>query len=375
MDQDLAKAQASPRRPTSRARPSRIGTSSRHPVAQRRGAGVQGGLRGDRPQGRAAEREPVQLHQLLHRPQGLGLGRRVRHDELRRLRRPGGALQDDGGQGRLAELQRLGRPRRGRRRSKRRAARPTTTKRAEYVVDAQKIITDQLVWIPMVAANNVLIMNKKVTGAPATFVVHVRAVGRLPRRRVTLTADRTSTREVRKVLRFLAQAAGDARRHAARRELRDLRGAVPGARQPDRGAHRRPYRTSRGHGPARGALPPQRAVPRALLDLAHRGAARRPRRVDPAAPEGQHAHRRSASASRSSSSLLTAAIIIIVGVGLGILGALRPRLGRRRRRCSSRPCRRRCPRSPPPSSCSSSSACTLGWFPVLGTGDGLRSTS
>jgi peptide/nickel transport system substrate-binding protein len=44
------------------------------------------------------------------------------------------------------------------------------TKRAQYVLDAQKIITDQLVWFPMVAANNVLIMNKKVTGAPATFV-------------------------------------------------------------------------------------------------------------------------------------------------------------------------------------------------------------
>jgi len=44
------------------------------------------------------------------------------------------------------------------------------TKRAQDVLDAQKIITDQLVWFPLVAANNVLIMNKKVTGAPATFV-------------------------------------------------------------------------------------------------------------------------------------------------------------------------------------------------------------
>jgi peptide/nickel transport system substrate-binding protein len=44
------------------------------------------------------------------------------------------------------------------------------TKRAEDVIQAQKIITDQLVWFPFVAPNNVLIMNKKVTGAPATFV-------------------------------------------------------------------------------------------------------------------------------------------------------------------------------------------------------------
>ena len=42
-------------------------------------------------------------------------------------------------------------------------------KRAEYVVAAQKIITEQLVWIPLVEPNNVVIMNKAVTGAPATF--------------------------------------------------------------------------------------------------------------------------------------------------------------------------------------------------------------
>lgn len=44
------------------------------------------------------------------------------------------------------------------------------TKRAEYVITAQKQITEDLVWFPMVAANNVLVMNKSVTGAPATFV-------------------------------------------------------------------------------------------------------------------------------------------------------------------------------------------------------------
>jgi peptide/nickel transport system substrate-binding protein len=44
-----------------------------------------------------------------------------------------------------------------------------TTKRAQDVVAAQKIITDQQVWIPIVASNTVLIMNKSVTGAPSTF--------------------------------------------------------------------------------------------------------------------------------------------------------------------------------------------------------------
>jgi peptide/nickel transport system substrate-binding protein len=42
-------------------------------------------------------------------------------------------------------------------------------KRAEDVVAAQQIITQQQVWIPLVAPSNVVIMNKAVTGAPATF--------------------------------------------------------------------------------------------------------------------------------------------------------------------------------------------------------------
>ena len=42
-------------------------------------------------------------------------------------------------------------------------------KRAQDVIAAQKIITDQLVWIPLVAPNTILVMNKKVTGPPATF--------------------------------------------------------------------------------------------------------------------------------------------------------------------------------------------------------------
>jgi peptide/nickel transport system substrate-binding protein len=42
-------------------------------------------------------------------------------------------------------------------------------KRAQDVIAAQKIITDELVWIPLVAPNTVLVMNKKVTGPPSTF--------------------------------------------------------------------------------------------------------------------------------------------------------------------------------------------------------------
>ena len=43
------------------------------------------------------------------------------------------------------------------------------TKRAQDVIAAQKIITDELVWIPLVAPNTILVMNKKVTGPPSTF--------------------------------------------------------------------------------------------------------------------------------------------------------------------------------------------------------------
>ncbi len=43
------------------------------------------------------------------------------------------------------------------------------TKRAQDVIEAQKIITEQLVWIPLVAPNTVLVMDKKVTGPPSTF--------------------------------------------------------------------------------------------------------------------------------------------------------------------------------------------------------------
>lgn len=42
------------------------------------------------------------------------------------------------------------------------------TKRAQDVVDAQKLITSDAPWIPMVLPNTVLVMNKKFTGVPAT---------------------------------------------------------------------------------------------------------------------------------------------------------------------------------------------------------------
>jgi len=42
-------------------------------------------------------------------------------------------------------------------------------KRAQDVIAAQKTITGELAWIPLVAPNTVLVMNKKVTGPPSTF--------------------------------------------------------------------------------------------------------------------------------------------------------------------------------------------------------------
>jgi peptide/nickel transport system substrate-binding protein len=46
---------------------------------------------------------------------------------------------------------------------------PDDTKRAEKVVELQKIITDEMLWVPLVAPTNVLVMNKSITGAPSTF--------------------------------------------------------------------------------------------------------------------------------------------------------------------------------------------------------------
>ncbi len=48
-------------------------------------------------------------------------------------------------------------------------AEPDAAKRAQHVVDAQKIITEQMVWIPTASPNTVLVMHKGLTGAPATF--------------------------------------------------------------------------------------------------------------------------------------------------------------------------------------------------------------
>ncbi len=46
---------------------------------------------------------------------------------------------------------------------------PDDTKRAEKVVELQTLITDEMLWVPLVAPTNVLIMNKDITGAPSTF--------------------------------------------------------------------------------------------------------------------------------------------------------------------------------------------------------------
>lgn len=46
---------------------------------------------------------------------------------------------------------------------------PDDAKRAEKVVELQTLITDEMLWVPLVAPTNVLIMNKDLTGAPSTF--------------------------------------------------------------------------------------------------------------------------------------------------------------------------------------------------------------
>ncbi len=43
------------------------------------------------------------------------------------------------------------------------------TKRAELVVQLQTMITDEMLWIPIVAPTTTLVMNAELTGAPATF--------------------------------------------------------------------------------------------------------------------------------------------------------------------------------------------------------------
>jgi peptide/nickel transport system substrate-binding protein len=47
---------------------------------------------------------------------------------------------------------------------------PDDTKRAEHIVAAQKLITEDVVWIPMTVPDTVLVMNKAITGAPTSFV-------------------------------------------------------------------------------------------------------------------------------------------------------------------------------------------------------------
>ena len=69
-------------------------------------------------------------------------------------------------------------------------------------------------------------MNKSVTGAPASFQYMFGPWAVVPRRQPDGTEDH---REVRRVLSFVAKRLAMLVVHAARRELRDLRGALPGA--------------------------------------------------------------------------------------------------------------------------------------------------
>ncbi len=46
---------------------------------------------------------------------------------------------------------------------------PDDAKRAQHVVDAQKLVTEDVAWIAMSSPDTVLVMNKAITGAPASF--------------------------------------------------------------------------------------------------------------------------------------------------------------------------------------------------------------
>ena len=147
--------------------------------------------------------------------------------------------------------------------------------------------------------------------------------------------------------------------------------AVPGTRQPDRHPHRRAHADARGDRDPRAALPPRRAVPRALLAVAEGGPDGRLRRLDPAPPGGVRPHHRP-------------------GHGDPVARALRvadhPHRGHR-----PRPARRRCGRAPSTPAWSSRRpsrrpsrrswrpivlllvfAVNLGWFPATGERRGVR---
>ena len=132
MNQDLTKAKALITQAGATGQTITIGTSSGVPLINTETLAF-GGRAVDRSQGRAAERQRGELHQLLHRPQGLWFGGCFRNDELRRLRRSGGSLSPRPPSRRVAELQRLVRPggHRGLERCPQRAG--STTKRAQYV--------------------------------------------------------------------------------------------------------------------------------------------------------------------------------------------------------------------------------------------------
>jgi peptide/nickel transport system substrate-binding protein len=44
------------------------------------------------------------------------------------------------------------------------------TARAEATIELQKMIVDEVLWVPIVAPTNVLVMSKDITGAPSTFM-------------------------------------------------------------------------------------------------------------------------------------------------------------------------------------------------------------
>ena len=145
-----------------------IGTTQRdQPAADRRQRRPPGGAQ-HRPEGEVQVGLGGQLHQLLHRPLGAQGRRRLPQPQLPRLRRPRRALQAVRRQGGSPnyddfEDRRITAALEGARTT------PDQRKRAELTAKAGDLIMQTLPWIPLADPDTIVIMDKKITGAPSSF--------------------------------------------------------------------------------------------------------------------------------------------------------------------------------------------------------------